>query len=146
MTAGGRTPSLTARMSRIMLVAALVWMGLIFYLSHRPALPLPGLFPHQDKLFHAGAYAVLAYLWAGALTGPIGRGANGRQHRQSRRLLLAVLISAGYGLTDEYHQSFIPGRDASLGDWLADTVGAIIGVRLYVIIARRISDSRGTPL
>ena len=39
---------------RLSLLLALVWMALLFYLSHQPGLDAPMLFPAQDKVFHAG--------------------------------------------------------------------------------------------
>ena len=41
-------------------------------------------------------------------------------------VLLAVVTASAYGLTDEVHQAFVPLRDASWQDWLADTVGAAL--------------------
>ena len=41
---------------------------------------------------------------------------------------LVILISAGYGILDEYHQSFVPGRDASVDDVVADVVGAVLAM------------------
>jgi hypothetical protein len=45
---------------------------------------------------------------------------------------LAVLIVSAFGATDEWHQSFVPGRDCDVFDWLADTAGAALAVTLYV--------------
>jgi VanZ family protein len=43
----------------------------------------------------------------------------------------AVVIASIYGLTDEFHQSFTPGRGVEVGDWLADTLGALAAVTIY---------------
>jgi VanZ family protein len=40
--------------------------------------------------------------------------------------LLGVIIAVGYGVTDEIHQYFVPGRHCSLHDVLSDTVGAML--------------------
>ena len=47
----------------------------------------------------------------------------------SRAWVHVALIVAGalYGATDEWHQSFVPGRDASVLDWLADLCGVTLG-------------------
>lgn len=95
----------------------------IYWLSDQSALPTPLLFPHQDKLFHAGAYFVLA---AFAL-------------RAFRHILVdfpmlivsSLVFSSLYGLSDEWHQSFVPGRMSDIADWVADTVGAIVFLALY---------------
>jgi len=45
---------------------------------------------------------------------------------------LAVLIVSVFGVTGEWHQSFVPGRSGEVFDWLADTTGAALAVTLYV--------------
>jgi VanZ family protein len=45
----------------------------------------------------------------------------------SRALLFAIVTASLYGMTDEAHQLFVPFRESSWLDWLADTVGAVIG-------------------
>ena len=100
-------------------LASLAWMGLIFALSSLPGRRLPHLLHGTDKLIHATEYAVL-----GALLLAVFRA----QGVSARWLIpLAVLCGGLYGLTDEWHQSFVPGRDASLWDALADTVGSTLG-------------------
>ena len=94
------------------LAAAALYMGLIFHLSSLPGgqvgIPAP-----WDKLAHLAEYAVLGFL--------LGRG--------SGRVSLAFLVAALYGATDELHQAFVPGREASALDWLADAAGAFLGAR-----------------
>jgi len=78
-------------------------------------LPVPMMFNMQDKLMHACAYAVMAGLcWMSFC------------HRFSLPVLRAIvpLFCLCYGISDEWHQSFIPGRDASIGDVAADLTGA----------------------
>ncbi|MDQ6993912.1 MAG: VanZ family protein [Mariprofundus sp.] len=90
---------------------------LIYVLSNQSQLPVPDVFESQDKLIHSTAYAGMAWLfwqtWQGKL---------------SNRLLplYTVFFCSLYGVTDEWHQSFIVGRDASFFDWLADTLGAML--------------------
>ena len=112
------TRMLRTRLQDLSLLLAIGWMATIFFLSHQPSLPAPSLFEHQDKLFHGGAYGLLGLLLALALHEP---------GRPGRTLLLVWLLGTLYGLTDEYHQSFIPGRDADLLDVLADSAGALLG-------------------
>jgi VanZ like family len=98
-----------------------VVMGTIFFLSGIPGnrLLLPNI-EGIDKIAHITAYGILAITVFHAF-GP-------RIRRLNPRWLTAIviLICVSYGITDEYHQSFIPGRTASLFDLLADGFGTII--------------------
>lgn len=76
-----------------------------------------------DKAAHAGAYAVLAALVIRAFHG-------GLVPLRLRPTLLAVGVTMLYGITDEVHQVFVPGRDASVLDLLADLTGALIAVAI----------------
>jgi len=60
---------------------------------------------------------------------------------------LAVLLVSAFGVTDEWHQSFVPGRSCDVFDWLADTAGAALAVTLYVKWAwyRRLLEIRVGP-
>lgn len=99
----------------------LVYAAVIFALSSqsRPLPFLPDEFLLHDKLLHALEYAVL-----GALLVPSLRLA-GLGPRAA--LVVAVLVGSLYGATDEIHQSFVPGRDAAVLDWVADTLGVALG-------------------
>lgn len=101
-------------------VLALSWMGTIFLLSSQPGGQLQMGPPGFDKILHMGAYAMLAMLILGALPLPPGG------YRLGQALLAAV-IAAGYGLTDEWHQFHVPGRSMDGWDMLADAVGALLG-------------------
>ena len=101
------------------MVPMLVVMGTIFYLSHQPGdtFDLPEL-DNFDKLLHAVIYGVLA---ASVLfAAPV------RVQTKSLALtaIIAVLICFFYGISDEFHQSFIPGRFVSGWDVVADVFGA----------------------
>jgi hypothetical protein len=91
---------------------ALAWMGVLWLLSSQPATGA-GL-PHPwDKAAHFAAYALLGFLW----------------RRGLGRFRPAFLLSALYGVVDEGHQSFVPGREVSFWDLLADFLGAYLGAR-----------------
>ena len=105
-------------------LATLGWCGLIYYLSDQSSLPAPLPFPHQDKLMHATAYAVMAGLFWQVW----------RQHITPASVYLPVVVvlcCSLYGISDEWHQSFVAGRDSSIGDWLADTAGALLLASFY---------------
>lgn len=52
----------------------------------------------------------------------------------TRLCFLAVLLSGIYGASDEFHQLFISGRSASVGDVMIDTVGAVLGAAAWARI------------
>jgi VanZ family protein len=115
---------------RVSLLLALAWMTLLFYLSHQPSLETPMLFPGQDKVFHAGVYGVLGIL----LLASMRRQAGGYRLKQ---VYISVLIASLYGISDEIHQYFVPGRSTEVWDWLADTVGALVATSLLLWLSRR---------
>ena len=99
----------------------LLYCSLIFYISSK-SLHLTGLPRFSDKVVHFWEYAVLGMVGAGAFcSAPFKR-------RIALGLLCAWAFSALYGLSDEFHQSFVPGRVASLWDALADAIGGGAGV------------------
>lgn len=54
-------------------------------------------------------------------------------------LILSVLCSSLYGISDEIHQHFVPYRSADLMDVLAGTLGGIMGVYIYQALAGKVS-------
>ena len=57
----------------------------------------------------------------------------------------AILIAAGYSVTDEFHQSFVAGRNASGYDSLLDTAGALVGLLVLWLWFRRRAAAPGVP-
>ncbi len=114
---------------RLLLLLSLVWMGVLFWLSHQPSIDAPMLFPGQDKIFHAGVYGILGFLLLGAMRLPI-TGYTGNQVRSS------VIIASLYGISDEFHQAFVPGRSPDFWDWTADTTGALLAALLLAQLTR----------
>jgi VanZ family protein len=53
--------------------------------------------------------------------------------------LFTILIGICFGLSDEWHQSYVPGRDATIGDVLADSLGIIAAAVTYHTTIKRIS-------
>ncbi len=51
-------------------------------------------------------------------------------------VLVAIALTSAYGASDECHQFFVRGRDASYRDWFADTCGGAVGVTIYGAIGR----------
>lgn len=109
---------------RYFVVFGLMWMGLIFLASSRSGVPTPMVFDGQDKFMHALTYAVLALLWARAWC------SEGTPF-QWKHVFGVTILCAVYGVTDEIHQMYVPGREASVADWLADAVGGFLGALLF---------------
>lgn len=81
-----------------------------------------------DKHEHFVAYALLAItLYSAVAASKPGRG-------PVFALAVAFVIAAIYGMTDEFHQRFVPGRECSILDWRADSFGASAGAFLMYII------------
>lgn len=101
----------------------LLWMAAVFTLSSLPMPELPEApnIPHADKIAHGVAYAVGGLLVARAAANP----------------LVAVLVPAIFGVTDEWHQKSVPGRQSDLADWIADLLGTLAGVLIYRWIRAR---------
>ncbi|GBE04009.1 vanZ like family protein [bacterium BMS3Abin09] len=99
-------------------LATIGYMSLIFLLSSMQ-LQIPSQLPeYSDKLVHALIYMPLAFLFFVSL----------RKSGLNKYILLISFLLAGiYGITDELHQSCVPGRDAAVADAVADFFGAIIG-------------------
>ena len=98
----------------------LLWMGMIFLLSSQSKLPGPDN-PFWDivlkKAGHFIVYGTLAWLILRALC---------NKAITPSRLKLAWSLTALYAASDEFHQHFVPGRHATLRDWLIDMSGAFL--------------------
>ena len=77
-----------------------------------------------DWLTHGTAYLILSVLLCRGLAG-------GMRPLRAAGAVLAVCLATVYGVSDEFHQSFVPGRDASVGDVLKDLGGASLGAWLF---------------
>ena len=120
-------------------IAPLALMGLIFYFSAQSAAE------HHAwwvlifrKLGHVTGYALLTALWAWALQGVV-----------ERPLVWAISISLVYACTDEFHQSFVDGRNGTPVDVGVDAIGMAIAAlairwRRMSIRARPAGVSRRT--
>ena len=105
------------------------------------SLPPPGLFPGQDKVVHLLEYGLLGFLVARAL------------HRRSDppRSIRVIFFGAAafallYGLSDEFHQSFVPARSVDGFDVLADLVGGATGAALLLLVRGRRSRATTTDV
>ena len=109
-------------------VPPLALMAVIFYLSAQSD-PGPEIGSAAKVAAHFGEYALLVALWVWALAPALGH----------RAIAAAAAISLLYAISDEWHQSFVPGREADPVDVAVDTAG--IALTALVLRARR----RGAP-
>lgn len=122
------------------------WMMLIFFLSFRTSLQTVSLFSGAYLVAHATFYGVLGVFLARSLAPWLVT--------TWKRVMLLTILVAVYGVTDEYHQLFVPGRDANGWDILADGLGGFLAASMLFWWDRRTmkisqqvlsSEERRTP-
>ncbi len=116
-------------------------MAIIFLSSSVPDLQAPPV-AFSDKIAHALVFGVLAALMLRALGRARWNQVTGWP------VMLAVLFTTLYGVTDEWHQHFVRGRTSSAVDVVADAVGAVItagGVWTWSIIQRIRAEKPSSP-
>ena len=131
--AGPPAPRLDPAAALLRWAPAVLWAAVIFTLSSMSGLPAPPS-GFTDKHAHVVTYGVLCALVVWGLTDR----APGRT-TWSVSAVAAVLATL-YGVSDEWHQSFVPGRDVSVLDLAADASGAVVaavGLRAWAIIRAR---------
>jgi len=114
------------------ILALYIWLppvayaALIFYASSQSSLKLADKsLIVWDKMAHFFEYAILALL--------ILRVSRTKTDSPWRAAILAAAISIAYGISDEFHQSFVPNRTAEVGDLAMNTLGAILAVAPFTI-------------
>ncbi|MBI3353330.1 MAG: VanZ family protein [Nitrospirae bacterium] len=111
------------------LSAAIAYALLIFFLSSLTGAEADRLnyFKIWDKLAHFLEYALFCFLVSKALFFTL-------ENNMKRYIsLLAVLIVILFAISDEFHQSFVPGRSAEVYDVFADGMGAVLSqIILYI--------------
>ena len=105
--------------------AVVAYAGLIFALSAQPRVPSVG----SDKVAHFVEYAVLAGLIVHALSSSVVVATPAVAG-------VAWLAASLYGVSDEWHQSFVAGRHASARDALADCLGAGVAAGILLALAK----------
>jgi len=128
-------------------VAVAAWMGLIYYFSDQSSFALLDYVWQPDLLgvgAHFAEYAVLAALLWLALRGTPALARYAAP--------FAVAIAVLYAVSDEFHQSFVPGRYPDVRDVLVDAAGALVAVLLlhWRLVRRNpadctTSDREGKP-
>ena len=120
-----RTTAFNARLQKMWWLFAFSWAALIFWLSSSPdaqgGVKFLYLLPYGDKLAHGVIFGVLG----------------GLVYLASKRPWLALGLASLYGMSDELHQRFVPGRSFDPLDWVADTLGAILAIILVRYLTQR---------
>ena len=103
-------------------------LAVVFWLSSLSQ--VPGARYAWDKLLHTIGYAILGVLALRAFH-------DGWRRPSPVPTLLAAAAVLLWGISDEIHQSFVPGRDASPWDVLADAVGFLLALAIVAIATAR---------
>jgi len=98
----------------------------IFWQSSFPSVISEPLFPHEDKVLHFSAYALLAFLFCRDLI------TEKPLFSPLKIKIITIVFVCLYGLSDEIHQAFVPSRSASVFDFIADCAGSIAGCLIYI--------------
>jgi VanZ family protein len=106
------------------------YVTIILVLSAQPQLEPPFHFPNADKVFHGLEYFGLGLLSTRALRATL------RVPVPLAAALIAMSFGTLVGTGDECFQSFIPGRDSSALDLLADTAGLLLAQAVYLFFIR----------
>jgi len=112
------------------------WVLLIFALSSYPKAIIPqSKYISWDKLAHLTEFGILSYLTARAFR------FSGIRALASRYLWITPIFGLLYAISDEWHQLFVKGRQASVYDIAADFIGVLLGTLLFAFLLRRKSQT-----
>lgn len=104
----------------------LLWAAVLFEQSSIPNLSSPvKITKWDDKWIHVVIYLPLGFL--------LRRSLQQAQPGRSVRMLAIItfVLGASYGISDEVHQYFVPGRFSDWRDAVADAIGVVLGSVLY---------------
>ena len=117
---------------------ALLIMGLIYIVSSTPGSDIPG-FGAMDFLAKKGGHLV-GYALLGAA---YFHGLTWRRNRSRALMLAAGVLAILYAVSDEWHQSFTPGRNPALSDICIDTAGGFLGIICLDYVRKRLILAKG---
>jgi VanZ family protein len=102
----------------------LAWASVIFWWSSKPGTQVPGRF---SEVAHFGEYFLFGTLLYLALRLDSSAG---------RAAAFAIVIASLYGISDELHQHFVPGRVPDVLDWATDTTGATLAAGTALLVRK----------
>ena len=106
--------------------------------SQLPPLPVLSSLPGSDKIAHAGWFFLLGLLAYRAAR-------NGEGWPRRRTTFLLILGALLWGISDEAHQFFVPGRDVEAADVVADVTGAAIAAVVAEPLLRHLRLTAAPP-
>lgn len=117
-----------SKTQRILLSSpAILFAITIFVVSSGPMPDLPKLgIQWEDKILHFIAYALLGFSIILFIK------ANFQKTDKKHIIIWSIIITSLYGLSDEIHQYFVPGRCSEFLDWLADFLGACFSAGIFL--------------
>jgi VanZ family protein len=118
---------------RIYIILTLIYAALIFVVSSIQSFPSSIETSMNDKSLHVIEYSILGFLTLGCF----------KKRNLLPILIVAFVISALYGLSDEIHQYYVPGRMFSYYDVLANTLGSLLGVIISYFFFKKSFKMKG---
>ena len=145
----------TKKLSKIHLLLPLLWMAVIFMLSHQSASTSSGqsgvfveqlrhIAPSVDQqlltfLVRKGAH-IFAYFVLGILTFNALWRVDLSKFKFNYPVGLSVIVCALYAVSDEFHQLFVSGRSGEIRDIIIDSCAATVGVFIISIFCKNIAN------
>jgi len=111
-------------------ILLIIYSVVIFIFSSRPEVGVEQYFYGQDKVIHFLTYGIHTFLCLAALSDKI-------LLLKLFHYFLALVFSVSYGIFNEIYQYFIPEREFSLGDILANSLGIITFLILVYIFQNK---------
>lgn len=119
------------------LALVILWILVIFVGSSIPGQDLNSV-SAPDYLMHTAEYAVLGGLLGWWCFFRRDKASNASRPFPWSCLAVSILAGSIYGIIDEFHQSFVPGRCPDPRDWAADTAGTFAGALIILLIFHRL--------
>ena len=105
------------------LIITILIAGFIYYISDTPSYGFPTNLGIMTKIYHLGIYFLLGlFISLTVIRGKINN---------KYLIIIALLLSVAYGISDEIHQFFVPGRHTTFRDVFIDTTGVLSAIVFY---------------
>lgn len=125
--------------SYIFKASSLLFAILIFIFSSIPNARVPFEFHLGDKFLHLLEYLLFSILLFFSFYTSV------RAFWQKNAHPLTLIIGTIYGLSDEFHQGFVPGRQRDFFDFLADLAGVLVGLFIAWLLLKKANNKKIAP-